>query len=181
MKRTSAWLLRVSLPGTWITLGEAVGRFGWTGLHTGLPFPPETLSQWFFSVLPMRLFSLGIGLFGESAKWYTLAAMIALWSLFVGAAMFVTHRLVRTVLQSRRWNGRKTSSSWREIVATAALSFLLIEGAWAGSSPPVRPEPHVWAMLAGMIPLMGAYLFAAWWHHARSERATHPRESPGYL
>lgn len=184
MKRRWLQLLWISVSGTLVTLGEAAGRFGWMGLQSGLLFPPEILSQWFFSILPMRLFSLGITLFGEAAKWYAFAGITVLWSIAVGSVLLLTHRLTRRIAHRGPSDKQHTRVPGVASLAPAFLAAFFIEGIWVGVA---FWNPSTVGLVGklgpGVLPLIFTYLVAAWIHawtldvsRVHTDRFTSPRD-----
>lgn len=141
----------IACSGALIAFGEAAGRFAWLGRPAGLVFPPEALSQWFFAVIPMRLFALGIRLFGEAAKWWAFAGFILLWTLTAGACLhLIMHGLRRAGM------GRSASS-----LAGGLLFCAGSETLWLQTAEPL----HLHAPpldSAAAFPVLIAYLAAAW-------------------
>lgn len=166
MPKGWADFFKVIAAGAVVTLGEAAGRFGWFGLHSGLPFPPEQLSQAFFASIPLPLFSLGIRFFGFGAKWIAFVLTSFIWSVAVGTILF---GFLRTIFRTFKTPLRHLASSWRRLIiltSAAGLTLVVIEGAWLWIDPPafgyvpVDTSGGRW-LGPGCVPLVLAYTAAA--------------------
>lgn len=136
--------IAIIVAGSIATLGQAAGRFGWIGLRSELPFIPETLAQWFFAVIPMHLFTLGIRTFGDAAKWYVLTIATLLWIPLAGALIYGVVLALRRHASPRIW------------LFAGLVSALAIEGGFSL----MRASWTLWAW--GTLVPVAFYLYASW-------------------